>query len=95
MLEASRSLSKKQTRREIEIAFASQFLQIRLSDGELMDVSCRWWKNFLRELEDPFLCFEGGAMIPLPPRGLPPAKPFPKPITTPPKPDNSPRKQTE
>jgi hypothetical protein len=29
---------------------------------------------------------------PLPPRGLPPAKPFPKPITTPPKPDSPPRK---
>ena len=31
-------------------------------------------------------------MSPLPPRGLPPAKPFPKPITTPPKPDNPPCK---
>jgi hypothetical protein len=32
------------------------------------------------------------AMTLLRPRGLPPAKPFPKPITTPPKPDNPPRK---
>jgi hypothetical protein len=31
-------------------------------------------------------------MTPLPPRGLRPAKPFPKPITTPPQPDNPPRK---
>ena len=34
-------------------------------------------------------------MTPLPPRGLPPAKPFPKPITTPPKPDNPPRETNE
>lgn len=37
----------------------------------------------------------GSAMTPLPPRGLPPAKPFPRPITTPPKPDNPPRKPNE
>jgi len=30
----------------------------------------------------------GQEMTPLPPRGLPPAKPFPKPITTPPKPES-------
>jgi hypothetical protein len=32
---------------------------------------------------------------PLPPRGLPPAKPFPKPVTTEPNPDNPPRKPNE
>jgi hypothetical protein len=61
----------------------------------------RVWHRIVRQFLGPIRYWKvknrgrGTRMTPLPPRGLPPAKPFPKPITTPPKPDNPPRKPNE